>query len=112
MGIINGKWGILPITALFFINFNSIRNFNSPFSMSYHLFSAIRYTITAILFICLGVPVALLFSLVGGVMCVATLFVDLCNTFVSNVLGRLTDFQNAYFLQKTLRSVANKMNSW
>lgn len=112
MGIINGKWGILPITALFFINFNSIPNFNSPFSMRYHLFTAFKYIFTTVLFILLGVPVTILFSVVGGVLCTASLFVDLNNTFLNNVLGKLTEFQNAYFLQKTLRSVSDKMNSW
>lgn len=112
MGIINGKWGFLPITALFFINFNSIWNFNSPFSMRYHLFTVFKYIFTTVLFILLGVPVTILFSIVGGVLCTASLFVDLNNTFLNNTLGKLTEMQNAYFLHKSIKSVSDKMNSW
>ena len=80
--------------------------------MRYHLFTAIRYLITTVLFILIGVPVTILFSLVGGVLCTASLFVDLNNTFLNNVLGKLTEFQNSYFLHKSIKSVSDKMNSW
>jgi len=80
--------------------------------MRYHLFTVFKYIFTTVLFIFLGVPVSILFSLVGGILCTFSLFFDLNNTFLTNVLGKLTEFQNAYFLQKTIRSVANKMNSW
>ena len=79
--------------------------------MLYHLFSAIRYLITTVLFILIGVPVTILFSLVGGVLCTFSLFFDLNNTFLTNVLGKLTEFQNSYFLHKSIRSVMKKMNS-
>lgn len=79
--------------------------------MLYHLFTAIRYLITTVLFISLGVPVSILFSLVGGVLCTFSLFFDLNNTFLTNVLGRLTEFQNSYFLHKSIKSVSDKMNS-
>ena len=80
--------------------------------MRYHLFTAIRYLITTVLFILIGVPVTILFSLVGGVLCTASLFVDLNNTFLNNTLGKLTEMQNAYFLHKSIKSVSDKMNSW
>ena len=80
--------------------------------MRYHLFTAFKYIFTTVLFIFLGAPVTILFSLVGGVLCTASLFVDLNNTFLNNTLGKLTEMQNAYFLHKSIKSVSDKMNSW
>ena len=80
--------------------------------MLYHLFTAIRYLITTVLFILLGVPVSILFSLVGGILCTFSLFFDLNNTFLTNTLGKLTEMQNAYFLHKSIKSVSDKMKSW
>jgi len=39
------------------------------------------------------------------------LFFDLNNTFLTNVLGRLGEFQNSYFLHRNIKSVMDKMNS-
>lgn len=79
--------------------------------MLYHLFTAFRYTLTTVLFILIGVPVTILFSVVGGILCTLSLFFDLNNTFLTNVLGKLGEFQNSYFLHRNIKSVMDKMNS-
>ena len=79
--------------------------------MLYHLFTVFRYTLTTVLFILIGVPVAILFSVVGGTLCTLCLFFDLNNTFLTNMLGRLGEFQNSYFLHRNIKSVMDKMNS-
>lgn len=80
--------------------------------MRYHLFTVYKYIFTTVLFVLLGVPVTILFSVVGGIMCAFSLFFDLNNTFLHNTLGKLTEMQNAHFLHKSIKSVSDKMNSW
>lgn len=80
--------------------------------MRYHLFTVYKYIFTTVLFVLLGVPVTILFSVVGGIMCAFSLFFDLNNTFLHNVLGKLSEFQDGYFLHKKIKSVSDKMNSW
>jgi len=76
--------------------------------MKIFLIKGAKYTVATLLFLVLGVPLSLFLSLLAGFVFFIGSFINMNNTFITNVLDKLTRVENLYFIKSLVKETKEK----